>query len=60
LAAVFYYAGTVFNIMPVIAGRMAPPKKRRNHNRTATILKLSKNGIGIAHPRQKTEVIAQI
>lgn len=46
--------------MPVIAGRMAPPKNRRNHNKTATILKSSKNGIGIAQLRQKTEVIAQI
>jgi len=40
--------------MPVIAGRIAPPKNRRNHKRAAIITKLSKNGIGTAHARQKT------
>lgn len=53
LAVVFYDPSTVFNIMPVIAGRIAPPKKRRSHKRTAIIIKLSKNGIGAAHPRHK-------
>jgi len=43
----------VFNIIPVIAGRIAPPKNRRNHKRAAIIIKLLKNGIGAAHPRQK-------
>ena len=37
-----------------MAGKIAPPKNSKNHKRAAMIIKLSKNGIGIAHARQNT------
>lgn len=36
LAVVLSSYSTVLSIIPVMAGRAAPPKKRRNHKRTTT------------------------
>ena len=44
-------------MMPVMQGRIEPPKNSRNQRRTTTKTKLFTNGIGAALQRQNTEII---
>ncbi len=55
-AVVLRLPSIVFNIIPVILGRIAPPKKSKNHNKVATVLKSVKKGIGIEQNRVNIEI----
>ena len=47
-------------MMPVIHGRMAPPKKSRNQSKTTKRGKLFTNGVGIAEPKHISDTLRQI